>query len=146
MSDAYAAIANLIALYAERIDGGDIEGVGDLFADAEVSSSAMGTSWRGRQAAIDFYRSVLQLYEDGTPRTKHVTTNLLIEIDDAAGTATCRSYFTVLQEVPGSGRLQPITAGRYHDEFAEHDGSWRFTRRLIIRELDGDLSEHMLRR
>ena len=100
----------------------------------------------GRDAIEKMLVDSLIVYDDGTPRTKHVTTNLLIEIDDAAGTATCRSYFTVLQEVPGSGRLQPITAGRYHDEFAEHDGSWRFTRRLIIRELDGDLSEHMLRR
>jgi hypothetical protein len=45
--------------------------------------------------------------DDGTPRTKHVTTNITINVDDAAGTATSRAYFTVLQALPGLA-LQPI--------------------------------------
>jgi hypothetical protein len=39
-------------------------------------------------------------YEDGTPRTTHVTTNPAIEVDDEAGTAVSRSYFTALQALP----------------------------------------------
>ena len=58
----------------------------------------------------------------------------------AGGTA--RSYFTVLQAVPGF-TLQPILAGRYHDEFEHVDGEWRFTDRLILPDLIGDLSHHM---
>ena len=57
-----------------------------------------------------------RLYPDGTPGTKHVTTNLIIEIDDQATGAAARSYFTVLQAVPGLP-LQPILAGRYRDRF-----------------------------
>ena len=56
--------------------------------------------------------------------------------------ATCRSYYTVFQqtdEVP----LQPIVAGRYHDEFARAV-DWRFTRRHMIVDLVGDLSKHLL--
>ena len=45
---------------------------------------------------------------------------------DGAPVATTRSYFTVLQAVPGL-TLQPILAGRYHDEFEHVDGEWRFT-------------------
>ena len=30
-----------------------------------------------------------------------MTTNLLLEVDEEAGTATARSYWTVLQAVPG---------------------------------------------
>ena len=40
------------------------------------------------------------VYDDGTPRTKHVTTNLAIEVDEDEGTAVSRSYFTVLQALP----------------------------------------------
>ena len=36
-------------------------------------------------------RDSVIIYEDGTPRTKHVTTNLAIEVDEEAGTAVSRS-------------------------------------------------------
>ena len=39
--------------------------------------------------------------------------------------------------------LQVIIAGRYHDAFAEVDGAWRFTDRLIFSDLVGDLSHHL---
>ena len=41
-----------------------------------------------------------RLYGDGTPRTKHVTSNMMAQLD---GTATARSYFTVLQSSKHSG-------------------------------------------
>jgi hypothetical protein len=31
------------------------------------------------------------------PRTRHVTTNVVIEVDEQAGAATSRAYFTALQ-------------------------------------------------
>ena len=89
------------------------------------------------------YHASTRLYENGTPLTKHVTTNLLIEVADDGATATCRSYYTVLQKTEGAP-LQPIIAGRYHDEFAKRDGQWRFTRRHMIVDLIGDLSRHLL--
>jgi hypothetical protein len=81
-------------------------------------------------------------YDDGTPRTKHVTTNVAVDADEAAGTATARSYFTVLQGVEGAP-LQIIVAGRYYDAFERVDGDWRFTDRLIYSDLIGDLSRHL---
>jgi len=50
---------------------------------------------------------MLIVYDDGTPRTRHVTTNVVIEADEEAGTAVLRAYFTVLQALPGLA-LQPI--------------------------------------
>jgi hypothetical protein len=82
------------------------------------------------------------LYEDGTPRTKHVITNLVIELAPDGATATARSYFTVLQATDGLA-LQPIIAGRYHDAFARDEGTWRFSERVIHPDLQGDLSRHM---
>ena len=89
------------------------------------------------------YDGATRLYPDGTPRTKHVTTNLILEIDDAAGAATCRSYFTVLQQVDDLA-LQPIIAGRYHDRFVREADVWRFAERRFHIDLVGDLSHHML--
>jgi hypothetical protein len=81
-------------------------------------------------------------YDDGTPRTHHVTTNLLIEIADDELTATCQSRFTVFQKTE-SLPLQPIIAGRYADSFARTDGEWHFTERRMRPTLYGDLTQHL---
>ena len=81
----------------------------------------MADGLTGRQKILGLLSSTIMMHGDGTPRTKHVTTNVRIELDDAAGTATARSYFTVLQAVEGHG-LQTIVAGRYRDRFERHDG------------------------
>ena len=65
-------------------------------------------------------RDSLIVYDDGTPRTKHVTTNVVIEVDAEAGTAVSRSYFTVLQALPDLA-LQPIVSGRYQDRFERRE-------------------------
>jgi len=141
VSDAHAAISALIFTYAERIDAGDLAGVAALFADATFRS-VQGGSYRGSAAVLEVLTRLVILHADGTPRTKHVTTNLVIEADEAAGTAAARSYFTVLQ---ASDRvaLQPIVAGRYHDRFVRDGATWRFDDRLISIDLVGDLSDHL---
>src|SRR4029450_13331446 len=93
--DAQAAIARLIFRYAERIDAGDLAGVAALFEDASYGSVQGGT-YRGSDAVREVLERVVILHA-GTPRTKHVTTNLVIDVDEVAGTAEARSYFTVLQ-------------------------------------------------
>jgi SnoaL-like domain len=105
-------IANLIAAYAELVDQGDFAGVGDLLADA-VYIGASGTV-SGRDDIEKLLRDHVIVYDDGTPRTKHLITNVAIEVDDAAGTAVARCYFTALQRPPGLP-LQPIVSGRYQD-------------------------------
>ena len=81
--------------------------------------------------------------DNGTPHTKHVTTNLIIEVDLDGTTAKARSYYTVFQQTPDLP-MQPIIAGRYHDEFAVIDDVWTFTKRHYINELFGNLSQHLL--
>lgn len=141
MGSSRDAIADLILTYAERLDAGDLAGVAALFRDA-VYRSAQGGTYPGSAAVLEVLTRKVVLYPDGTPRTKHVTTNLIVEVDDAAGTATARSYFTVMQATEQLS-LQPIIAGRYHDRFARVDGAWRFTDRLIFVDLVGNLSQHV---
>ena len=142
-SDSHLAVSNLIARYAELIDLGDFEGVADLLARAAVGEGDSSALLTGRDALLAMFTSTTRLYPDGTPGTKHVTTNLILDIDDEAGTASARTYWVVLQAVPALP-LQPILAGRYHDRFARTDGSWHFSERRYLIDLVGDVSQHML--
>jgi SnoaL-like domain len=135
------SIENLIAGYAELVDAGDFAGLGELLADAAFGGEG-DAAVRGRDAIEKIFRAVVRVYEDGTPRTKHVTTNVIIEVDPESHTARSRSYVTVLQALPGMP-LQPIVAGRYRDEFACRDGIWRFVDRRFTTDLVGDVSRHL---
>ena len=136
-------IENLLYRYAERIDAGDFAGVADLFAHGEITVEGSDASTRGREAVQRLYETTTRRYEeDGTPRTRHVVTNAIVEVD-AAGHATCRSCFTVLQQTPKLP-LQPIITGRYHDRFERVDGGWRFASRRMILDQFGDLSQHLM--
>ena len=137
-------ITDLVYAYAERIDAGDFEGVADLFAEAEITFEGFTQGRPGRQKILTMYEASTRRYDDGTPRTKHVMTNVVVEVGDDSRSATARSYFTVFQAVPGVFSLQPIIGGRYRDAFARTDGSWRFSHRHMLVDLVGDLSQHML--
>jgi 3-phenylpropionate/cinnamic acid dioxygenase small subunit len=138
--DDATAITNLLYRYAELIDSGDFAAVAELFAHARIRMGDDVTDGAGLQANFE---QVVITYDDGTPRTKHVTTNPIVEVADDRSTATCRSYYTVLQQV-GDGPLHPVIAGRYHDRFERVDGTWRFTERdYRLTDLIGDLSRHL---
>lgn len=142
MSHSDRAIENLVYAYAERIDAGDLAGVGELFRNGRIQA-APGIVFEGAEQVRSLYDSATRLYDDGTPRTRHVTTNVAVEVDEDAGTGTARSYYTVFQqtdELP----LQPIIAGHYHDTFHRVDGRWWFDTREMFVDLTGDLSHHLL--
>ena len=136
------AIENLIYAYAERIDAGDLAGVAALFRHGRIQA-APGVLIEGEAEVRNLYDSATRLYSDGTPRTRHTTTNVAVEVDDAAGSGTARSYYTVFQqteELP----LQPIIAGHYHDSFHRVDGEWHFDTREMFVDLTGNLGHHLL--
>lgn len=97
------------AIVAERFDAGDPEGVAGLFAQATYGAEG-GPVREGSEAVLAALRGAVVLH-DGLPRTKHVVTNVTVDLDEAAGTAAARSYFTVLQATSALP-LQPILAGR----------------------------------
>ncbi len=134
-------ILNLIYRYAECVDDGDFDAVSALFEHADYHLA--GAAGQRGAAVGDIIRSTVATHA-GSPRTKHVTTNAIIDIDIDIDmvTATCRSYFTVLQATPMLS-LQPIITGRYHDRFECVDGTWRFSDRSILIEQIGDLAQHL---
>jgi 3-phenylpropionate/cinnamic acid dioxygenase small subunit len=142
VEDARSGIERIVYGYAERVDAGDFAGVAELFAHARYRGGGYddpGTE--GAQAVQDTMESMVVRYDDGTPRTKHVTTNLVIE-EDGPDKARSRCYFTVLQQIDDFP-LQPIIAGRYHDTFERVGGEWRLVERVILCDLFGDLSRHL---
>jgi hypothetical protein len=142
-ASSFRAIENLIAAYAELVDRGDFAGVGTLLRAATFTGS--GPSVSGAAAIEAMLRNTVILYDDGTPKTKHLIANISIEVDEDARTGTARSYLTVLQAVPGLP-LQPIASGRYHDRFERHDGEWVFAERRVSIDLVGDVSHHLCNR
>lgn len=146
MADSAREIENLLYTYAERIDAGDLDGVAELFRHGRIRTApdgSGGASFEGRDAVLGMYRAATRLYEDGTPRTRHVTTNVIVEVDEDAGTGATRSSYTVLQRTERLA-LQPIIVGRYHDTFRRIDGCWWFDTRVMLVDLVGDLSQHLL--
>jgi 3-phenylpropionate/cinnamic acid dioxygenase small subunit len=138
----HRAIGDLITTYAELVDDGDFAGLGTLLADATFTGGGEPVS--GAQAIEKMFRDTLIVYDDGTPRTRHLITNVRIQVDEAADTAVSRSYFTALQSLPDLP-LQPIASGRYHDRFERRDGQWRFAERRVRVDLTGDVSHHLRR-
>lgn len=142
--DAAREIENLLYLYAERIDAGDLDGVAELFTHGRICGVENGppeTVFEGRERVRTMYGFSTRLYEDtGTPKTKHVITNAHVVVEDGRGRS--RSYYTVLQataELP----LQPIITGHYRDTFHQVDGVWWFDTRVMFVDQMGDLSHHL---
>lgn len=141
----YFAILNLIHAYAERIDEGDFAAIGRMFEEADVYMP--GETTPSVKAGTRDFAPLLEAWtrrypECGTPRTRHLTSNHIIEFD-GPDEARARSSFTVLQQTPDLP-LQPIIVGSYHDRFRRIGGTWRFVERRETVSLVGDLSAHLL--
>ncbi len=134
--DSPPAITNLLAEYCEHFDAGDFDDFGALFAHGTWFPTA--AEGEGSGAVRRWCEENILLY-DGTPQTKHVTTNIWLDIDD---TAQARSYVTIWQSLTHFP-LQAIFSGRYHDTLAVIDGRWCFVSRLALPDVIGEMSWHM---
>ena len=145
---------NLIEKYQGKWEGNDVElDVGDekfirdllnyhpLSHEKKrgLKKIAFGTS---ANITGETFQEFLILYEDGTPRTKHVITNLTLKIDEAAGVASSHCYVTVYQQTPDFP-LQVIFAGDYYDEFSRGVDGWAFAKREIRNSLIGNMQAHL---
>ena len=138
------AICNLLYRYAELMDQGRFEDIAtELFAQTRFIVGPEGTPTLDSEAMLDIFRKTTIRYNGGSLQTKHVVTNPILEIDEEAGTALCRSYYTVFQQTE-TLPLQPIVSGRYHDRFERVEGKWRFAERDYSKvDLIGDTSQHL---
>ncbi|GIU90669.1 MAG: hypothetical protein KatS3mg010_1768 [Acidimicrobiia bacterium] len=140
--ESHHAITSLMFRYAECVDAADFDGIGALFAHGRITNEGHTAVIEGRDAVRALYEHSNRVHDDGTLRTRHLTTNVLVDVDEQADRATARSAFVVFQATPRLP-LQAIVAGRYHDEFERVDGTWRFRCRHILLDQVGDVSEHL---
>jgi hypothetical protein len=138
MSDA-DDLRNLLGTYCELMDAADWPSVGALFAHAELVAENGAVVATGAGDVQKLYERGTKLY-DGSPRTRHVTANSIIDIN--GDTAHARSSYVVFQGTDVLS-LQPIITGRYRDDFVRPDEGWRFARRQFFVDHVGDLSHHL---
>ena len=144
------AIEEIMFGYAEGIDTGDIESVGELFAQGAIVLPD-GSRISGYQEVFDAYAGMVMFYDDDenivpyqrnecSPRTRHVVTNLVFEFDSEVSGADVKSYFTVYQTLGGENHL--VAGGRYVDRFERSSQGWHIATRTIHFENMGDMSRH----
>jgi len=146
------AVTELLYRYAELIDAGDFDGVGQLLARATFAGTRSrrsraagdiqpGTS--GAEAIAKLFAMTTRRYPDhgNAPRTRHLVLNPIVDIDNR--TATARSTFCVTQNTE-TVPLQPIVVGRYFDSFSCDDDGWYVTARQVDVEMIGDISAHLM--
>lgn len=136
MRDATKEISDLMFRYAELFDTGRFDEFAALFAHGQWHRADPGSA-----AARRWIDDHVHLY-DGQTRTKHVTTNVVVDVDEKAGTATTSAYVTVFQALPDFP-LQPIFSGRYQDRLARLGDAWWFMERRVLGDLYGDVTRHV---
>jgi 3-phenylpropionate/cinnamic acid dioxygenase small subunit len=136
------AITELLYRYAELIDAGDFDGVGQLLGRATFAGTRSAQT-SGAEAIAKLFAMTTRRYPEqgNTPRTRHLVLNPIVDVDDRA--ATARSTFCVVQNTE-TVPLQPIVVGRYFDSFSCDDDGWYFTERQVDVEMIGDISAHLM--
>ena len=136
------AIERLLFDYCDGIDRGDFEQTAALFGTDGLYGLVGAGAARGGAQVLAQMRASVRTY-DGVPRTRHVVTNVCIDVDDGNESGTARSYVQVIHQPPGGGDIRPIVVGTYIDRVHVVDGVWQFAERRMHLELIGDLSTHL---
>ena len=143
--------AQLLFRYAELLDDGDLDGVGALLADARIVLEDGTTIAEGSAQVRSMYASTTRIHSDGTPRTHHVITNVIVEpLGRTVGSEVegaeryeVRARYTVLQATDDLA-LQPIAAGRYREVVErDADGRLAIVEHGMLPTLWGDTSQHL---
>ena len=140
--NSWLEITHLIYTYALYIDQGKLGKAAELFTHATIKIPGP-IEPADHKAFLQLLQKVVIIYPDGTPKTRHLINNPMIEINEELGRATATSTFTVLQQTDDMP-LQIIATGYYNDRFERHDGSWRFSHReSTLPHIYGNIHQHI---
>jgi 3-phenylpropionate/cinnamic acid dioxygenase small subunit len=140
--ESHHAITTLMFRYAECVDAADFDGIAALFTDARITNEGVAGAIIGPDAVRKLYQRTNRVHEDGTTRTRHMNSNVIIDVSESEGQASARSSFVVFQQTAALP-LQPIVSGRYRDTFVRTGSDWGFDCRHIIVDHVGDVREHL---
>jgi hypothetical protein len=133
-----ALIENAMARFCEHFDNGRLEAAAELFApDVRYLGSFFTAA--DRDELLAFWKRNVILYENGTPQTAHMNTNIDISVDEDNGTAEARSYLVTFQALHDFA-LQATNVVRCVDRFTKSNGSWLWRERRVLPYLFGDTS------
>jgi hypothetical protein len=133
-------ITRLLFAYCTGIDTGHLDDTAQLFAEGTWYLNP-DSPLTGREDVAGFLHDNVILYA-GVPGTRHVVTNIRIDLADDRASARAQSYVIVHQSVPGSAP-EIIFQGAYDDTFACSGSGWHFAERRIITDGTGDMSRHL---
>lgn len=129
------AIRDLLYTYCFKMDSGAFDEWAELFAEDGVFVPLPDQEVAGRAAIRAFIGTVLSETGDG-PTRKHLTINPVISIDGDKATALSN----VLVALESGDGIAIALAGRYEDALVREQGTWRFQRRAVHFDIQGDLA------
>jgi hypothetical protein len=129
-------ITALVHSYGLLLDAGDVDGVVSLFEHAAWRGDPNMEPLRGSAAVRPVYEQLLAVL--GSLKTKHLLSNLTVEVEEGGTTASSHCYWTVLQNTQPGAAIEVTLSGQYTDRFEKVDGTWRFADRLITTDLFGN--------
>jgi hypothetical protein len=122
--DDHEAIRQLTAGYGRAGDDGDLDTWLRCFTPGGVFRRVdTGAHWSGEA-------ELRRLFEDYPVSGRHVTTDLMIDVDGSSARQTCYLQFF---DRAASFRLHMF--GVYRDELIKTDGEWRFVERNLTAEV-----------
>jgi len=136
VSDDNHDLTSMMFRYCELFDTAEFDAFAALFEHGEWHRAGPGAP-----AARQWIEENIYLY-DGLPQTKHVSTNVIVDVAADRASATGSAYVTIFQALPELP-LQPIFSGRYEDQFVRAEHGWQWARREIFGDLYGDLTRHV---
>jgi hypothetical protein len=134
----YAEISNLLYRYAELLNTGQFDLVGELFSQGRVRVEGGTKTYEGATEVAEMYRSTVGSSTGGVDSLLF-TSNLQVTVEGLE--ATAKSYFVAYHQRPGV--ILPVVGGRYRDQLARREGTWSFVERVMTIDLIGDLGSHL---
>ena len=139
------AILDLVSRYAHALDGYDKDGYVACFTDDgvfEIESAGTRFQFAGRRALEEFADAHFRLL----PRTRHVTSNHVVEVAVDGLEAKHRCTLTGL--ISRSDRVHIFVSGWYESALASVGGEWKIRHRTAHVDngetfADGDVAIHM---
>lgn len=140
----YFAIQNLLNRYFRYVDTGNLGQCGQLFAHADLTYTQSGKTFsKDPNGLTRHMESFVRLYDDGTPKTRHHSGNIIIEPKGKrAAEASCSA---IIYQGTESLPFQAIGSASYRDKLEKQDDDWIFTAREMRLDFIGDLRHHLLK-
>lgn len=123
------AITRVLNRYAQGVDRRVFEQIAACYW-ADGSDNRVGGS-------IAEYIAWLRRVLPNVSTSTHQYTNVLIDVDPVAGTASSEAYclnVSVFADPVAQGRDRLTTCLRYLDQWRCRDGEWRILHRVVVRD------------